>query len=65
MLTSTYDELKREVEYVLKGCSITFAHEVYGKIKMARHLNAISYDEFMELNHSIVYDFINQPQKWQ
>jgi len=64
-VSSVYDSLKREVTYAVNGCNIFYAHEVYGEIKMARKLDAISESEFMELNHAIVYDFINQPEKWQ
>lgn len=41
------------------------AHQVYGEICMARQLNAITHTEYMDLNHSIVCEFINEPALWQ
>ena len=37
-------------------------YEVYGRIKMARELNAITKVEFLTLNHACVYDGINNPK---
>lgn len=56
-------KLMKEVDYaktsVLPQRSL---YEVYGRIKMARELNAITSDEFMELNHACVAEGINNPK---
>lgn len=64
-MSSVYEDLKREITYVLNGSNIFCAHEIYGKIIMARKLEAISENEYKELTYSIFDDFIARPEKWQ
>ena len=39
-------------------------HEVYGEAKMARKLDAISKETFMELNEILVRNGINKPSSY-
>jgi hypothetical protein len=56
-------ELQKRVDYAKTSIlPIRALYEVYGQIKMARELNAITKDEFFDLNHSCVYDGINNPK---
>lgn len=49
-----FGQLKREALYAQRSFSEEQLHEVYGKAKMARELEAITKDEFMEINHMTV-----------
>lgn len=51
-------QLVREAEYAQCSLLRDTLFEIYGKAQMARQLEAITKDEFMELNHMTVY-FIN------
>lgn len=56
-------KLMKEVEYAKASVFPRQSlYEVYGRIKMARDLNAITKDEFFALNHAGVYDGINNPK---
>ena len=52
------EQLKKEAIYAQKSLSQDLLYEVYGKAKMAYKLEAISKDDFLEINHMTVY-FIN------
>lgn len=52
------EQLIRETEYGQKSLSRDLLIETYGKAKMAFQLEAITYDEFMQINHMTTY-FIN------
>lgn len=64
-MSTTYEYLKKRVDYAKNSCGIMLAHQVHGEICMARQLNAITHTEYMDLNHSIVCEFINKPALWQ
>ena len=55
---SIMEQLVREAGYAQKSDSRDLLVEIYGKAKMARQLDAISYEEFMKLNHMTTY-YIN------
>lgn len=52
------EQLIRESEYAQRSISRDLLLEIYGKAKMARQLNAITFNEFMGINHMTIY-FIN------
>ena len=49
------EQLKKEAVYAQKSLSQDLLYEVYGKTKMAYQLEAISKDDFLEINHMTVY----------
>lgn len=57
------ERLSEKIGYA-KTCAIPqrALYEAYGAICMARELNTITEDEFMELNHECVADGINNPR---
>jgi hypothetical protein len=57
------EELMKRIEYA-KTCLLPqrFLYEVYGQIKMALELNAITRNEFMLLNTECVRNGINNPK---
>lgn len=52
------EQLTREAEYAQQSLSRELLYQTYGKAQMARQLDAITKDEYMEINHATVY-FIN------
>lgn len=52
------EQLVKEAEYAQRSQSRDLLLEVFGKAKMARWLEAITFEEFMKLNHMTIY-FIN------
>lgn len=55
-----FEKLMKEVEYAKTALIKQRAlYQVYGRITMARELEAIIEAEFMELNTACVYDGIN------
>lgn len=58
-----FDKLLKKIEYA-KTCCLPQRelYEVYGEIKMAWELNAITSDEFFKLNHECVANGINNPE---
>lgn len=58
-----FDKLMKKIEYA-KTCMLPQRelHEVYGEIKMAFELKAITSDEFFKLNHECVCNGINNPK---
>jgi len=58
-----FDGLMKKIEYAKTSLSAQCAlYEVYGAIKMAHELKAITSDEFFKLNHECVANGINNPQ---
>lgn len=55
---SIMDQLVKEVEYAQRSMSRDLLLEIFGKAKMARQFDVITFDEFMEINHNTIY-FIN------
>ena len=58
-----FDKLIKKIEYA-KTCLLpqSALHEVYGGIKMAYELKAITLEEYLELNHECVAKGINNPK---
>lgn len=58
-----FEKLMKEIEYakvaMFKKHSL---YQAYGRITMALELNAITEQEFMQLNHACIYDGINNPK---
>lgn len=52
------EQLKKEAIYAQESLLRDLLYEVYGKAEMAYQLEAISKDDFLEINHMTVY-FIN------
>lgn len=58
-----FEKLLKEIEYAKSSLSARdLLYQAYGRITMARELNAITTDEFLKLNHECVYDGINNPK---
>jgi hypothetical protein len=58
-----YEELAKRIQWAKRAITPREAlFQVYGEIKMAFELGAISKDEFMRLNHEAVYKGINNPK---
>ena len=58
-----FEKLMKEIEYS-KTC-VTAREQffmVYGEIKMAFELNAITKEEYLKLNHECVANGINNPK---
>lgn len=56
-----YTKLKKDAQYALNSEILTLAYEVYGEAKMALLLNAITKEQFFELNDMVVTTGINNP----
>jgi len=58
-----FDKLMKKIKYA-KTCLVPShaLYEVYGQIKMAYELNAITQDEFLLLNTECVRNGINNPK---
>lgn len=57
------EQLKREALYAQRSFSTELLCQTYGKAQMARQLEAITKDEFMEINRMTVY-FMNTDQEY-
>ena len=62
-MSDLFDKLSKQIEYA-KTCLIPreALYEVYGGIKMALELKAITPEEFFILNSECVRDGINNPK---
>lgn len=60
-MNKIFNELKKEIEYALNSKSLTFAYQAYGAVKMACKLEAITKEQFFELNEIVVVNGINKP----
>lgn len=60
-VNNIYDELRKEAAYALQSHSRDLVYQTYGKASMARNLNAISKDEFSQLNTMLVRNGLNNP----
>lgn len=57
-----YEELIKEAKYALASESLTLVHETYGAAKMARKLEAITYNQFTDLNTLLIRNGVNNPK---
>lgn len=56
---TVYQRLTDEADFALQNKSLTLAHEAYGAAKMAFNLDAITKEQFFELNTKLVRNGIN------
>jgi len=57
------NNLMKKIEYAKTSMMPTHSlYEVYGQIKMAYELKALTLDEYMILNHECVANGINNPK---
>lgn len=61
MKQEIYEQLKKEAVYALNSKSIQLVCEAYGAAEMARQLEAITKDQFYELNDMLVRNGLNNP----
>jgi len=54
-----FETLKKEATYALASLSRDLVFETYGKAKMAVNLEAITMDQFKELNKMLITDGVN------
>lgn len=54
-------ELFRNAEYALKSHSLNLTYQVYGQAQMAYTLQAITKEEYLELNTMLVRNGMNNP----
>lgn len=59
---SIKSKIKRNAEYALRSHSKNLLYGAYGAAQMAYKLNAITKDEFYELNDLIVCHGLNNPE---
>lgn len=60
-MNSIFNQLKKEIEYALNSKSLTLAYQAYGAVKMACRLEAITKEQFFELNDMVIVNGINKP----
>jgi len=58
------EQLKKVAQYAQRSFSTTLLYETYGKAQMAKQLGALTFDEFMEINHMTVY-FMNTDREYK
>lgn len=62
-MSKLYHRLHKEIEYAKSSKTpIELLYQAHGRITMARHLEAISSAEYLELEHECVADGINNPK---
>lgn len=54
-------KLRREVEYAWNSYSLPLVYQAHGKVCMAAELEAITYQEFSELDTRLIRDGLNNP----
>lgn len=62
MDNAIYEELLKDAKYALNSKSRDIVYEAYGQAKIARRLEAISREQFMELNDMLVKNGLNDPK---
>lgn len=62
-MSKIFEQLKQEALYAQRSFSKELLYQTHGKACMARHLEAITADEFMELNDMTVR-FMNTDQEY-
>ena len=60
---SVFEELKQEARYAQGSYSEQLLYQAYGKAQMARQLEAITQDEFMEIN-GMTIRFMNTDREY-
>lgn len=54
-------EIIKDAVYALSSKSLCLVYQTYGKALMARKLEAITRDEFMQLNDMLIVNGVNNP----
>lgn len=60
--SAIYNELIKRANYALASKSRDLVYETYGAAKMARKLEAITNEQFFELNEMLVCNGLNNPK---
>ncbi len=60
-MNGIFNQLKKEIEYALNSKSRNLAYQAYGAAKMAWRLEAITDEQFYELNDMVITNGINKP----
>ena len=58
-----FEQLKQEALYAQRSFSERLLYQTYGKACMARQLEALTKEEFTEINHMTVY-FMNTDKEY-
>lgn len=58
-----FDDLEHRAKHALNSHSRDLAYEAYGAAKMAYTLNAITWDQFKQLNVMLVVNGLNDPAR--
>lgn len=60
--SAIYNELIKRANYALASKSRDLVYETYGAAKMALKLEAITKEQFFELNEMLVHNGLNNPK---
>ena len=55
-----YEKLLKEAHYALDSNSKNLIYETYGKVKMAFELDALTREQFFELNDMLIRNGLNK-----
>ena len=61
MEKTIFQKLIKEAKYSLNSKSRNLVYQTYGKVEMARELEAITFAEFDQLNKMLVVHGLNDP----
>lgn len=61
MENKLYEKLIKEAKYSVGSHSRNLVYQTYGKVEMARELEAITFAEFDQLNKMLVVHGLNDP----
>lgn len=62
-MNEVYNKLVKDIEYAKTSCiALCLLYEAHGAVKMAYRLNALTKEEFLELERQCVQKGINDPK---
>lgn len=61
---TVYEALEKRADYAIRSMSRSLVYQTYGECLMADELGAITHEEFMALNHKLVYETMNNGRVW-
>lgn len=61
MITEIYDDLIVRANYAINSRLRDLVFETHGMCKMARKMNAITQEQFMQLNTMLIKNGVNNP----
>ena len=64
-MEKTFDYLIRRAQYSIRSKSRSLVYQTYGEACMARKLEAISKDQYYELNTMLVVNTMNNGRVWR